>query len=215
MRFVTAFVFLLALFAGGPLHAEKASKVAMRPPKAAVGVSAKEVVAGFYRTLESVMKDGQNLGFQGRFEKLQGAFDKAFNAEDMIRVSYGTSWVKTTPEQKQNLTKAFRTFSIANYASQFKEHNGEVFDVTGEKKGPREGDMIVETTLQTGAEKVGMNYLMRRGDKGWQIVDVFVNGAISEMATRRSEFSSVVRTGGAEALIDLLQKKHQQLSEAS
>jgi phospholipid transport system substrate-binding protein len=46
---------------------------------------------------------------------------------------------------------------------------------------------------------------------GWQIVDVYLAGTVSELATRRSEFSSVMRRGGAEALVDALQKKTAQL----
>jgi phospholipid transport system substrate-binding protein len=45
----------------------------------------------------------------------------------------------------------------------------------------------------------------------WQIVDVYLAGTVSELATRRSEFSSVMRRGGAEALVDALQKKTAQL----
>jgi hypothetical protein len=35
---------------------------------------------------------------------------------------------------------------------------------------------------------------------------------VSELATRRSEFSSVLRRGGASALVQLLQQKTAQLS---
>lgn len=216
MRSLVLLIAALLVFSAGPVLAAKNVKpVAMRPPQVQAGVSPTEIVQGFYRTLTSIMKEGPQLGFSGRYEKLQSAIDRAFNMEDMMRVSYGTSWVKTSPEEKQKLVEAFRIFSISNYASQFKEHNGEVFDVKGEKKGPRDGEMIVETTLASGNEKNELNYLMRKGAQGWQIVDVFVNGAISEMATRRSEFSGVVRGGGAGALIDLLQKKNQQLSQSS
>ena len=52
---------------------------------------------------------------------------------------------------------------------------------------------------------------MRANERGWQIIDVFLSGTVSELATRRSEFSSVMRRGGAEALVDLLQKKAAQL----
>jgi phospholipid transport system substrate-binding protein len=52
---------------------------------------------------------------------------------------------------------------------------------------------------------------MRESAAGWQIVDVFLSGTVSELATRRSEFSSVIRRGGAEALVDALQKKVAQL----
>ena len=53
---------------------------------------------------------------------------------------------------------------------------------------------------------------MREAGGGWQIIDVFLTGTISELAARRSEFSSVLRQGGAEALIKLLAQKTDALS---
>ena len=44
------------------------------------------------------------------------------------------------------------------------------------------------------------------------VVDVFVKGTISEVAARRSEFSSLVRDKGAQALIDLLKGRTKKLS---
>jgi phospholipid transport system substrate-binding protein len=214
MRFFMMFMMVLALFAAPGAEAREAQKVAMTPPKAETGAGASEVVRGFYRTLTETMKQGSQLGYQGRFDKLEPAIARAFNLEDMMRISYGPAWVRTSPEQKQQLVNAFRTFSIANYANRFKSLNGESFEVKGERPGNSQGERIVETTLKTPDDTVELNYLMRKGAKGWQIVDVFVNGTISEMATRRSEFGSVVRSGGPEALVDTLEQKSQQLSES-
>jgi phospholipid transport system substrate-binding protein len=44
----------------------------------------------------------------------------------------------------------------------------------------------------------------------WRIVDVFLDGSISELATRRSEFSSIVERDGISALVnDLGEKSHE------
>jgi phospholipid transport system substrate-binding protein len=68
--------------------------------------------------------------------------------------------------------------------------------------------VIVHTKLiKSGSDTVQIDYLMRESDARWQIVDVYLAGTVSELATRRSEFSSVMRRGGAEALVDALQKK--------
>ena len=45
----------------------------------------------------------------------------------------------------------------------------------------------------------------RRGR--WKIIDVFLKGTISEVATRRSEFASVLSRGGPEALIRQINAK--------
>ena len=47
----------------------------------------------------------------------------------------------------------------------------------------------------------------RDGDAGPQIVDIFLTGTISELATRRSEFSAVLQQGGYQALLATLERK--------
>jgi phospholipid transport system substrate-binding protein len=62
---------------------------------------------------------------------------------------------------------------------------------------------------------VTVNYLMHDNGGAWQIADVYLDGTISELATRRSEFASILRTGGINGLIDTLNTKAARLSGAS
>jgi phospholipid transport system substrate-binding protein len=211
MRLLKAF-FVLMLTVMPVIASAAVEDVAMRPP-APTKSSASDVVSTFYHTLTVVMKEGDTLGFQGRVNKLESAVGKAFSASDMTRVSYGPSWVKASPEQKEKLTNAFHNFTVANYASQFKKYDGEEFNVTDEKAGPTAGTRIVETTLKSGNETHQLNYLMVKSGQSWKIADVFVDGAISEMATRRSEFGSVIRTSGADGLLNVLEQKSKQLAQ--
>lgn len=213
MRFLAA-LFALMLFVPTFAHAEKPERVVMRPPVPSTQ-GASKVVEKFHDTLLTAMKNGQQLGFQGRFNKLKPVMGRAFNFSDMTKTSVGLNWVKTSPDEKNKLVGAFREFSIANYASRFKNFDGENFTIKGEKPGPTEGEVIVETTMTSGDDKTDFNYLMRRNSAGaWQIEDIFVNGTISEMATRRSEFGSVVRDNGVEALIRMLEEKNSQLANS-
>jgi phospholipid transport system substrate-binding protein len=58
---------------------------------------------------------------------------------------------------------------------------------------------------------VAINYVLHDNDTAWQIRDIYLTGTISELATRRSEFTAVLRTGGIEALIAQLNKKADEL----
>ena len=53
---------------------------------------------------------------------------------------------------------------------------------------------------------------MRNNGGVWQIADVYLDGTISELATRRSEFASILRTGGINGLIQTLNTKADTLS---
>ena len=67
----------------------------------------------------------------------------------------------------------------------------------------------METKLiRAHGDPVALNYLFRPDANGsWKIIDVYLSGAISEMARMRSDFSATVTGGGAEALIAALEKK--------
>jgi phospholipid transport system substrate-binding protein len=52
---------------------------------------------------------------------------------------------------------------------------------------------------------------LRASDDAWRLIDVYLSGTVSELATRRSEFSAVLRRGGPEALVDALQQKTAEL----
>ena len=48
-------------------------------------------------------------------------------------------------------------------------------------------------------EAVKVDYLMRRNGDSWLISDIYPNGAISEVAIRRSEFAATIKNGAAPA----------------
>jgi phospholipid transport system substrate-binding protein len=176
-------------------------------------VPAVDIIKGFYDTLLAVMQQAKTLGLKGRYEKLDPAIRKAFNLPLMTRLSVGPDWVKLSPEEQKSLTAAFSDLSISTYAARFDGYSGEHFDVDPNPT-PTTGGVIVNTKLvQSSGEPVELNYLMRDGDAGWQILDVFLKGTVSELATRRSEFSTVLRRDGAEALVHLIQNRADDLKK--
>jgi phospholipid transport system substrate-binding protein len=177
----------------------------------AAGRAPEATISAYYDTLLATMKDGPKLGFKGRSERLAPAIRNAFDLPLMTRLMVGPQWNGLSPEQQQQLIVAFSEFSIATYASRFDDYSGERFEIDP-KPMPTANGMIVHTKLVKGdGDAVQLDYLMREGENGWQIVDVYLSGTVSELATRRSEFSSVMRRGGADALLDALQKKTAQL----
>ena len=49
--------------------------------------------------------------------------------------------------------------------------------------------------------------MMHRNGEGRLISDIYLDGAISEVATRRSEFSTIIRNEGIDGLIAALNRK--------
>ena len=165
------------------------------------------VVSQLNATLLSVMKDAKTLGFNGRYARLEPVLKQVYDFPLMTRLASGAAWTKATPDQQKKLVDAFSHFSISNYASRFDGYSGERFEVVGKKAANGGGDIVETRLVTTGGDKpVTLNYLMRQ-TPSWRVIDVFLDGTISELASRRAEFSAVIRDGGVEALLRLLDEK--------
>lgn len=170
-------------------------------------------VNAFYNTLLQAMKGGAQLGFAGRRDLLAPAVTKAFDLPMMARITVGPQWPSLTADEQQKLVRAFSDYSIATYANRFDNYSGEKFNVDPKATPSAGGDVIVHSKLvQSDGQAVELDYLMRRTSNVWKIVDVYLSGTISQLAAQRSEFTSVLRQGGAAALIQSLREKAAQLA---
>ena len=165
---------------------------------------AAERVESFHRALLHPMKQGKTLGAEGRFKKLTPAVDAAFDIPTMARVAVGPTWSTLSSGDQERLTRAFARNTAANWAHNFDDYNGEKF-VVG-KVDTRGPDKLVHNQMAPkSGSVVNINYRMREAaGGGWKIVDVYYNGAISSIATARSDFASTLSAGGAPALVKKL-----------
>ena len=168
----------------------------------------KAIVQAFYDTLEETMKQGEELGFDGRYKKLDPVIHQTFDVPVMAKIAIGTEWTVFTADEKTRMLDAFGRYMVTTYAARFKSYKGQKFEV-GEVKQPAENRTLVETKLiRSNGDPVALNYLFRPDVDGtWKIIDIYLSGAISEMARMRSDFSATVTSGGANALIAALEKK--------
>lgn len=168
---------------------------------------------GLCDALIAVMKKGGATTFEDRVAALSPEVRQDFDLAAMTRIIVGPPWKGFSSADRQDVTAAFGDYSVANYAQRFKSYSGERFEVDPVASTLPSGDCVVHTKLHTAdPEPVQLDYMMRLRDGRWRIIDVFLSGTISELAARRSEYSLVLRTGGAQALVDLLKKKTAELS---
>jgi phospholipid transport system substrate-binding protein len=171
-----------------------------------------DVVRHLDSSLLDVMQNAKQLGFKGRYARLDPLVRETFNIRLMTEIAVGSGWSTLTEEQQNRLADAFGSFIAATYADRFDGYSGEKFQETGER--PYGAGTLVETKLvrTDGEEPVTLDYVTRQTDGDWRVVDVFLTGTISELAQRRSEFSSVFRTQGYDGLLQRLQDKTQQIA---
>src|SRR5882724_9485126 len=144
-------------------------------------------VKGLCDGLIASMKQGTALDFPGRVALLAPEIQKDLNLPFMTRIVVGPSWKTFSAADQETLVKAFSDYSTGTYAQRFKSYSGERFEVDPTPASVPSGDRIVHTKLFTGGpDPVQLDYLVRKSDEGWKIIDVFLSGTISEIAARRS-----------------------------
>ncbi len=190
-------VAVLALACPYPLHAAPAS--------------GGDTVQGLYDALLGTMKNGRTLGQSGRFTQLEPVIRRTFDIPAMARLSVGPSWASLSEAQRQQVTDSFARYISAIYADRFDSYAGQKLQVTGEQPNAA-GVMVRSQIVKANGEPVKIDYMMRRNGEGWLISDIYLDGAISEVATRRSEFSAILKNDGVDGLIAALNRKADMLT---
>jgi phospholipid transport system substrate-binding protein len=174
--------------------------------RAVAGANPQASVRNFYDVLLTTMRNGPALGQSGRYARLQPAVATTFDLPLMARIAVGRSWDTFAPAQKQKVIEAFAHYVAATYADRFDSYSGEQLEISGER--PYGAEVIVQTKIvKANGEATTLNYLMRNNQGSWQISDVYLDGTISQLATQRSEFNSILRREGVEGLVMALNRK--------
>jgi phospholipid transport system substrate-binding protein len=161
--------------------------------------------------LLDTMKQAQQLGVQGRYDELAPVLTRTYDIASMSRVAVGQSWDSLQPAQQAAVTEAFARMMVATYAKRFDGFSGETFQIVEVSDRAPTDKMVKTQIVQSNGKPVAINYLMRKSGADWKIVDVYLDGTISELASRRAEFSSILKSGGPEALIASLRKQGDKL----
>jgi phospholipid transport system substrate-binding protein len=172
-------------------------------------------ITSFYGSLLDTMKQAKQLGVKGRYDKLSPVLAKTYDLPSMSKLAVGPSWSALTPQQQAAIINAFTRMTIATYASRFDGFSGEQFQIL-ETSDRTNGDKIVKTQIvKSDGGTVPLNYLMRKSGADWKIVDIYLDGTISELANRRAEFGAILKSGGPDALVVSLNKQGDKLLTGS
>jgi phospholipid transport system substrate-binding protein len=168
-----------------------------------------------YSGLEAAMKSGKTVPFPQRFAALAPVVDKSFDLEAILKVSVGLRWDAMDAATQAKLLKTFRSFTIATYVANFDRYDGQKFRIL---PGARDSgsDRIVQTEMvPTSGDTVRLDYVMREENGSWRAVDVLLDGSISRVAVQRSDFRKLLAGGDADALINSLRRKINDLSDGA
>lgn len=168
------------------------------PARAQSADPAAAAVQNFYDALVAGMKSGGTA--KSRYEKLKPVVEQDFDLAGMTALSVGPSWASMTPADQKSLIDAFERMTVANYASNFDSYSGEKFivDPTVTERGDNK---FVKSTLKpTSGAAIPFNYRVHDAGGSWKIVDVYLNGNISQLAQKRSDFGATLQASGPQGL---------------
>ena len=92
------------------------------------------------------------------------------------------------------------------YAHNFDHYDGERFEVGARSTDARQVDKLMHTKIiQAGGKAVDLTATACASRaRAWKVIDVYYQGSVSELTTRRSDFSGALAKGGEPALVEHL-----------
>jgi phospholipid transport system substrate-binding protein len=181
-------------------------------PGPAASPPAVDVIENFHSALLAVMKDGQKIGFKGRFDQLTPVITASFDLPFIAKTAMGRHWDTLDPSQKSRFVETFRRLSIATYAANFDSYSGERFKVVSEKELDHAQFQVRSQLIKSAGGEVSLDYILRPVDKQWRIINVIANG-VSDLALKRADYTQFLKTNVFDALLGKLNEKIAQYSQ--
>ncbi|MDD5272048.1 MAG: ABC transporter substrate-binding protein [Methylovulum sp.] len=168
--------------------------------------TARQIVDNFQTQLLAVMKEGKKLGYAGRYAKLFDVVSASHDLSKIARIVVGKEWEKLSEAQQQQLVDVFSKLSVASYAHNFKDYSGEAFVFDSEETTNR-GGVVIHSHLTIPDDKdVKFDYMLKEKGSSWRINNIIANG-VSDLALKRSEYTSILQRDGFDALITKINEK--------
>ena len=135
--------------------------------------------------------------------------NRTYDTEKMLKMIIGSDWKNQENEKKNELIMVFENYISKNYLNRFSKIQDVSF--SNEKKEKISSDFfLVRSNLIIKQEKISIDYLLHLKEDTWKIFDVLLDGSVSEIATKKSEFRIYIKEKKIDELIKALKKFNSQ-----
>ncbi|NBQ68133.1 MAG: transporter [Nitrosomonadaceae bacterium] len=166
-----------------------------------------QVIGQLQSSLLQVMREGEKLGYEGRYKFLEPVIDQSHDIDLIIKTILGaTYWSQLDKTQQDLIVSTFRQLSIATYASRFTQYEGEQFKIIEQRALPRDQTLVRSQLTKSDGGTVNFDYVLHQAEERWRIVNILFDG-VSDLAIKRGEYRAVLQRDGFAALIELLKEK--------
>jgi phospholipid transport system substrate-binding protein len=167
---------------------------------------AKQTVDKLNTTIIESMKHAKNLGYKGRYAKLDPVIKETHDFAAIAQIALGSHWKNLTEEQKKAFIDKLSELSIATYAAQFNSYAGEDFKYESEQ-GMKANRVTLRYQLVAPKEKpVVFEYVLGQVNGQWAIINIVVDG-ISDLALKKAQYTSIIEREGFDTLLNKLGQK--------
>ncbi len=165
-----------------------------------------KIVRDLQVSLIQAMREGDQMDYQERVDFLAPIISQSHDFDLIIRTVLGSNWGQLDSDQQRLISDIFRQLSIATYAGQFNEYDGEQFEFILQRSLPRDQILIRSQLIKADGGTIDFDYVLQQGNDGWHIVNILVDG-VSDLALKRTEYRTILQRDGFQALIELLKEK--------
>lgn len=136
-----------------------------------------------------------------------------FDFRRMTMLAVGRDWRQASAEQQDRLTDAFRTLLVRTYSNALTQYRDQRIEFRPARFAPADTRVQIRTeVIQSGAQPIGIDYMLQKGERGWKVFDVIVAG-VSLVTNYRSSFAQEISSGGIDGLIRSLEERNRSLAE--
>ena len=174
------------------------------------------VVDRLHAAMLGVMKKSPAPGFRQRLDALAPAITETYDFPRMARTVVGRYWKDLDETERKTLIRVLRGFTIAKYASRIQARSGASFRLIEVTPLDRQTTVVRTEFVADGEDPIALTYVLVNGRDGRRrIADVLLKGAFSELARLRSEYVSVLKRKGFDALVRAVEGKTAQMADGA
>ena len=170
--------------------------------------SESKVLASVNELHDTLIKISNKTINSDNLELIDDVVKNSYDLEKMGKLIIGVDWKQMDTKFQKEFIDVFKRFISINYFRRFKKINELDFEqqivrVIGDKF------RLARVILTADNEKVTIDYLLGFKNDKWKIFDILLDGSISEIATKKSDFKKIIKDKGISGLLKNLQIRNQ------
>tara|TARA_B100000700_G_scaffold327114_1_gene440678 strand:+ start:1224 stop:1850 length:627 start_codon:yes stop_codon:yes gene_type:complete len=141
-------------------------------------------------------------------KKVKQVVEQVYNNKKMLKIIVGEKkWQELNDNEKEDLYETFLEYISLSYIKRFSKIDDPRFELIKFKKIGEKFNLVETNLIIPSEEKIMIHYLFSKVDNDWKVFDVLLEGTISEIATKKSEFKKIIDENGVSSLASSIRKK--------